>query len=215
VQFAPATVGAKNATVTVSSPTGGAATSVLARSASWISQDLGAPGPGGRRELLQRLFHHGRRRGHLGRQRLLPLRLRQRHGQPSVTARVTSAQNVAMWTKAAVMMRDGFAAKAANVTALVCSTIGNLYRLQVRNARQRADDQYRGRDRRIPAWLRLVRLNNTFTAFFSADGISWTPLGAPAPVTMSATIEIGMAVTSPLDGTPATAKFDNVTIAQP
>src|SRR5207248_2171649 len=33
-------------------------------------------------------------------------------------------------------------------------------------------------DLKLPNWLRLVRAGNTFTAFVSPDGTTWTPLGS-------------------------------------
>ena len=47
VAYAPTVVGGKNATLTVSSTTGGSVTAVLFGSASWISQDIGDPTPAG------------------------------------------------------------------------------------------------------------------------------------------------------------------------
>src|SRR5262249_32065718 len=122
---------------------------------------------------------------------------------------------VAVWTKAAVMMRDGTAAGARNVAALVSPTAANLYRFQNRVTAGGASTSASGGTGAIPVWLRLVRVGSNFTGYFSTHGTSWAPLGATTTIAMPTTIAVGLAVTSHLDGTVATGTFDSVTITQP
>jgi hypothetical protein len=61
-----------------------------------------------------------------------------------------------------------------------------------------------------PYWVRLVRSGNTFTAYRSTNGTTWTTVGSNA-ITMSANVYIGLAVTSHRDGTLNTSRFDSVT----
>jgi regulation of enolase protein 1 (concanavalin A-like superfamily) len=66
-----------------------------------------------------------------------------------------------------------------------------------------------GSSRVEPVWLRLVRTANTFTAYRSYDGVSWTTFGSQT-ITMSADAYVGLAVTS-YDGlASATATFSSV-----
>ncbi|HZE99261.1 MAG TPA: hypothetical protein VE981_19815, partial [Planctomycetota bacterium] len=46
-----------------------------------------------------------------------------------------------------------------------------------------------------PTWVRLQRAGNLFTASTSPDGINWTVVGTDT-VTMAATVQVGIAVTS-------------------
>src|SRR4029450_4979884 len=62
-----------------------------------------------------------------------------------------------------------------------------------------------------PQWLRLVRFGDTFTAYYSADGASWTTLGS-ATVTMSTRLRVGLAAASGLADKTARAEFQNVLI---
>ena len=45
-----------------------------------------------------------------------------------------------------------------------------------------------------PNWVRLTRTNNTFTAYYSADGNTWTQLGTPTNISMAVSAYVGLAV---------------------
>jgi len=63
-------------------------------------------------------------------------------------------------------------------------------------------------------WVRLVRSGNTFTGFASADGVSWTQVGA-INVTMAGNALQGLAVTAHNNTTLNTSTFDNVSVNKP
>src|SRR5262249_16860745 len=63
-----------------------------------------------------------------------------------------------------------------------------------------------------PVWVKITRSGSTFTGFCSANGSAWTQVGS-ATVSMSSTLEVGLAVTRHLNGTLATGTFDSVSIA--
>ncbi|EIP98546.1 hypothetical protein OpiT1DRAFT_03003 [Opitutaceae bacterium TAV1] len=66
-----------------------------------------------------------------------------------------------------------------------------------------------------PRWLRLRRTGNSVTTTHSADGVSWTSLGATATISsLPATTYVGLFVASDTyeEGLPAYARFDNVTL---
>jgi regulation of enolase protein 1 (concanavalin A-like superfamily) len=60
-------------------------------------------------------------------------------------------------------------------------------------------------------WLRLVRVGNRFTAFRSADGVSWMPFAEEA-IDMGASVLVGLAVTSHVFGALAVASFDHMSV---
>lgn len=62
-----------------------------------------------------------------------------------------------------------------------------------------------------PGWMRLTRVGNTFTAFTGSNGVDWTQI-AQRTITMPATVFVGLAVTSRLDGVLATGEFDNISL---
>jgi hypothetical protein len=137
-------------------------------------------------------------------------------GDVTITARVASIQNVNVWSKAGVMMRDGLAPGAVNVMALTSPTPSNGYRFQTRVAPGGSSTSVAGGPGTTPVWLRLVRAGSLFSGFYSADGATWTALGAPTSLTMSPTITVGLAVTSHSSAIGRTAGvFDGVTVTSP
>ena len=137
-------------------------------------------------------------------------------GDGSVVARLGSIQNVATWTKAGVMMRDGLTAGAKNVFMFASSTATNGYRWQVRAAAggSTTSATIAGTacgNGTAPVWVKITRSGSTLTGFCSANGSSWTQVGTTS-ISLSSTLQVGLAVTSHLDGTLATATFDGVSI---
>jgi endonuclease/exonuclease/phosphatase family metal-dependent hydrolase len=64
-----------------------------------------------------------------------------------------------------------------------------------------------------PYYVKLVRSGNTFDAYRSSDGSSWSHVGSEW-IAMGSTIYVGVAVTSHNDGAVATGTFSNVSIAE-
>lgn len=61
-----------------------------------------------------------------------------------------------------------------------------------------------------PAWFRIQRVGNVFTAYESSDGVTWFTVGS-STVTMSSTIYIGMAICPGSATASNTTTFDNFT----
>ena len=66
---------------------------------------------------------------------------------------------------------------------------------------------------RAPYWVRLRRTGNVFTAYVSANGQAWRQQGNSVTIAMGATVYAGLAVTSHLDGSLATAAFSNMSLS--
>jgi regulation of enolase protein 1 (concanavalin A-like superfamily) len=62
-----------------------------------------------------------------------------------------------------------------------------------------------------PYWVMLDRIGNTFNAYQSADGVSWTLVGTDT-IAMGATVNVGLGVSSHSTTATATATFDNISI---
>jgi hypothetical protein len=130
-------------------------------------------------------------------------------GDGQIIARVATVQNAAAWTKAAVMMRDSTDAGSAHAMMLVSAGKGTAFQRRV--ATGGLSTNTAGPLVTAPYWVRLVRSGSTFTAYASPDGSTWTEVGSDT-ISMGSTIDVGLAVTSHLDGTLATATFDHVTV---
>ena len=63
-------------------------------------------------------------------------------------------------------------------------------------------------------WLRLKRVGNVFTGYYSTDGLTWTQSGT-LTLALPTTLYFGMAVTSHNTTAPATAQFRNLSVLTP
>jgi hypothetical protein len=120
--------------------------------------------------------------------------------------------------KAGVMLRDGLTPGAANVFLYSTPTVSNGYGWQVRAAAgattATAAVPLAACGSGIPpVWAKIVRSGNSFTAFCSASGSTWYPVGS-AVIAMSSTIQVGLAVTghTSAPGALATATFDGISL---
>lgn len=64
-------------------------------------------------------------------------------------------------------------------------------------------------------WMKLTRRGNVFTAYKSADGISWQQFGTSQTIAMGTTAYAGLAVNSSDDSVLRQATFDNVSAGPP
>jgi regulation of enolase protein 1 (concanavalin A-like superfamily) len=65
-----------------------------------------------------------------------------------------------------------------------------------------------------PYWFRLTRNGSTISAYSSANGFIWAPLGSQV-IPMNPTVFVGLALSSHNASVPATAVFSNVSISNP
>ena len=130
-------------------------------------------------------------------------------GDGSIVARVASVENVNAWTKAGVMIRASTSSGSAHAFMMV--TPGKGLAFQRRPASGGATTHTAGPAGTAPYWVRLQRQGNTLTASVSTNGITWTTVGSET-MTMSSSVLVGLAVSSHVTGTLATAVFDNVAV---
>ncbi len=145
-------------------------------------------------------------------------------GNATVVARVTSVQNTAGDAKAGVMIRESLSANAKmmGVYMLPQTTLnGNTgprafvnMRGQTASSHGLASQTHRLWDATtvtIPYWLKLERLGSHITAYHSTDGASWSTIQR-AEFTMADKLDVGLAVSSRVNGTLNTSTFTNVRI---
>ena len=129
-------------------------------------------------------------------------------GDCEIRARVATQQNTDVWAKSGVMIRETVGATSRH--AFMAVTPGNGLAFQYRTATGGSSTHVAGGAGAAPYWVRLVRAGSTITAYKSTNGTSWTTVGSVS-VSMTSTVQIGLAVTSHLDGTLNTSTFDSVT----
>jgi hypothetical protein len=130
-------------------------------------------------------------------------------GDASISAHVVSQTNSDVNAKAGLMLRAGTDPGAPNYAVVVTPTAG--IKVQVRTTQGGGSSDLANPPGIAPAWLKVTRVGNTFTAYTSNDGVTWTPIaGTALTMTMPASLLEGMAVNSHSNGTRGTATFNNV-----
>jgi len=127
-----------------------------------------------------------------------------------MNARVASVQNTDPWAKAGVMIRESTAANSR--FAAVFITPGNGVSFQWRSSTGGSCSYAQVTGVTAPRYVRIQRASgNSFRAYYSSNGTSWTQIGSNQKISMSSSATMGLAVTSHNDGTLCTSALDNVT----
>ena len=132
-------------------------------------------------------------------------------GDGVLTARLTGLTGGDSSAKAGVMMRTDWSSTAP--FASLVELPGNQVQFQWRTTAGAAAGSTTVT---VPAgamYLRLTRNGSTFSGFYSTDGTTWTGVGYGQTITMRSLIQAGLAVTSHVNTSLATATFDNVSVA--
>ncbi len=121
-------------------------------------------------------------------------------------AQVLSVQNTSGNAKAAVMIRRTLTANSSFAMVDVEPTAGIEFIWRNGAGSSAASSTVNGA---APSWVRLTRTNNTFTAYYSADGNTWTQIGSPTNISM-ASAYVGLVVCSHNNSELCTSVIDNV-----
>ena len=93
---------------------------------------------------------------------------------------------------AGVMFRSSLSPDAPHASMLV-STVGKAkFRRRLTAGGITQSDGPATGSTSVPQWLKVSRRGNTFTAYLSDDGATWTLVHAPVTVEMPETIEVGL-----------------------
>jgi len=135
-------------------------------------------------------------------------------GDFSITARVTSVQNVNAWTKAGLMIREGLLSYARHGSLFATPTTVKGIAFQWRQGEGGFSASVAGPAFAPPVWLKLVRRGQTITSYYRHQITDpWKPLQYQVYDTALAdTLEVGLAVSSHVDGKTAMANFTDVVV---
>jgi len=114
-----------------------------------------------------------------------------------------------------LMARESLAANGKNVYARTYGQGGGTYKLGSRSSTggTTTSNAGIGSNSYPNSWVRLTRVGDTFTGYFSADGVNWTVISS-VNISMSSTIYLGFAVASRTAGQLATAQFRDTSLTQ-
>lgn len=129
-------------------------------------------------------------------------------GNGTIIARVVSMQGSS--TQAGVMIRQTLAGNSIEASTYVQSSY--IYFNDRTTTGGNGGSWGSQHQPTLPYWVELVCNGNTFTSYYSPNGVSWTQLGSSQTISMGANTYIGLVVSSGSNSSLATATFDNVSI---
>ncbi len=136
-------------------------------------------------------------------------------GNFDFSARMAFVDDVDKWTKAGLMMRDGLSAHARHAFIIQTPRTERGVAFQRRPVTGGSSVHTAGPATAPPGFLRLVREGDVVSAYHKARvADSWMLIGTQTFTSLPATVRIGFAVSSHVDGTLATGYFDNFKLLQ-
>ena len=131
-------------------------------------------------------------------------------GDVAIIARVSSLTNSGSFAKAGVMIRDGITAGAAYAFLFLTPQGVNFEYRGSSGAATQGSGAIGGIA--PPTWVMLTRTGNSFRASYSSDGVNWVAVGVGVAISMSATIQVGLAVDANSNTGLNTATFNDVSV---
>jgi hypothetical protein len=131
-------------------------------------------------------------------------------GIGSIQAKVESLDETDPWAKAGVMIRETLNGNSKHAMMIVSAASGVSFQRRPETGGASAADTTA--DLAAPYWVKIERdLAGNFSAYSSADGVSWQKVGLSEPIQMATNVYIGLAVTSHDAALTCQAVLTNVT----
>ncbi len=127
-----------------------------------------------------------------------------------LVVRVASVQNTNASAKAGVMVRQNAGAGSVNALLALTPSQGVTFQWRAGTGGSTANHAVGGIG--APRWLKLVKDATLLSAYDSADGAAWLYVGAVRLGSLSAPVQIGLAVTSHNAGAICSATFDHLAL---
>src|SRR6185295_3064091 len=129
------------------------------------------------------------------------------NGDGFIVARLKSLQNTSTSAKAGVMIRETLTPGSANAFMLVTQGKGTDFQRRLTSGAATVNQV--GTLDKPPYWVKLERIGDTFNAYQSPDGTTWTLVGSDT-IPMAASIYIGLAAVSHTVMATTIGVFDSV-----
>jgi endonuclease/exonuclease/phosphatase family metal-dependent hydrolase/regulation of enolase protein 1 (concanavalin A-like superfamily) len=135
-------------------------------------------------------------------------------GDGEIVADVTGLTNPsgATFSLAGVMIREQLTAGSVHATMMITTEGKAKFRRRTTPGGTTLSDGPSAGTTYPPRWLKLVRSGDTFSAFLSSDGSSWTPVHTPQTVPMAATVSIGLVALRNGGSATTEATFEQVAV---
>jgi hypothetical protein len=131
----------------------------------------------------------------------------------TVTVRVAAIENLSRWVKAGIMIREDLSPGSRHASLLATPTTERGVAFQRRTVRNGASTSTAGPLAAPPGWLRVGRIGDTISAYYRPSATApWTLVGREILRGLPSSVYVGFAVSSHVDGSLATATFDNARV---
>jgi len=135
-------------------------------------------------------------------------------GDFEFTARVASIENLHRWVKAGLMARESASASSRHGFVVATPRVDRGVTFQRRAVNAGPTVSTAGSIAYAPpVWLKLERRGDTLSAYYrkvTTDG--WTAIGTQRYAALAPALDVGLGVSSHIEGTLATARFDHVSL---
>ena len=131
----------------------------------------------------------------------------------TVTVRVAAIENLNRWVKAGIMIREDLSAGSRHASIFATPGTERGIAFQRRTVANGLSTSTAGPLAAPPGWLRIGRIGDTISAYYRASvSAPWTLVGREMIRGLPSSVYVGVAVSSHVDGSLATATFDNLRI---
>jgi hypothetical protein len=136
-------------------------------------------------------------------------------GNFAAVVRVASIENLDRWVKAGLMVRESLDAGARHASILATPRTERGIAFQRRPQTNGISVHTAGPAAAPPGWLAIGRIGDTISAYYRPSAsAAWTLVGRQVLSGLPVRVFLGLAVSSHVDGTLATAVFDNLRVDQ-
>jgi hypothetical protein len=140
---------------------------------------------------------------------------REIYGNFTAVVRVASIENLDRWVKAGLMVRESSAAGSRHASIFATPRTERGLAFQRRQVTNGLSVSTAGPAVAPPGWLALGRIGDTISAYYRPSAnAAWTLVGRETLAGLPVKVLVGLAVSSHVDGSLATAVFDNLSVDQ-
>jgi len=182
---------------------------------SWLDQDVGATGVGGKASYANGVFTvTGAGAQIYGTADAFHFVYQPLSGDGTIVARLVSVQGGSGFVAPGVMIRETLTAASTNAETADWAAYSSIY-FDARTSTGASTTPYASVSETLPYWVKVSRSGNSFSSYTSPDGVNWTQRGTSQTINMAQSVYVGLAVNSGSASAIATATFDNVSVSAP
>jgi FG-GAP-like repeat len=131
----------------------------------------------------------------------------------SFTTRVASLEDLHRWEKAGIMIREDLSPGSRHLSLFATPRTENGIAFQLRRHLNGTSESIAGPAVAPPVWLKVGRVGDTVSAYYRTSlSQTWRLVARQTMTALRTSVYVGLALTSHVDGSLATAVFDRVSL---